>query len=532
MLKLLVKKQLYEVFRSYFYDAKKNKMRSKGAIAAYFIFYAIVMLGVLGGMFTYLSLNLCGSLNAAGMGWLYFLLMGIIAIFLGAFGSVFNTYASLYISKDNDLLLSLPIPIRIIIASRLMNVYLLGAMYSVVVILPALIVYWITVGFTVSRLLAGLLFTLLLTVIVLLLSCLLGWVVAKASLRLKNKSFVTVLISLICIGLYYFVYFQAAGLIQTIIQNASVYGEQIKGAAYGLYLFGRVAEGDWLAAGILTGCTALLSGLVWLLLSHSFLKIATSTPSAGKIRYREKAVRPKSVFSALLSKELSRFTSSANYMLNCGLGVLMLAAVGVLLLIYGQTFFGVLDNVLSDMPGAVAVLLCAAFMSMQTMCDMAAPSVSLEGNSLWLLQSLPVRPKTVLHAKAALQLILTVLPTLFAAVCAALTSQLPMDMILPMIAMPLASAVFFTLFDTAIGVRMALLNWTTETAPIKQGGAVGLSLLVCFLLTALFAGVFFLLAYPMGAAGYLWLWTGLLATASILILRWLDTKGAETLATL
>ena len=29
MLKLLLKKQLLEIFRSYFYDAKKNKARSK-----------------------------------------------------------------------------------------------------------------------------------------------------------------------------------------------------------------------------------------------------------------------------------------------------------------------------------------------------------------------------------------------------------------------------------------------------------------------------------------------------------------------
>ena len=35
---------------------------------------------------------------------LYFLIMGMIAIALGTFGSVFNTYSGLYLSKDNDLL--------------------------------------------------------------------------------------------------------------------------------------------------------------------------------------------------------------------------------------------------------------------------------------------------------------------------------------------------------------------------------------------------------------------------------------------
>ena len=48
-------------------------MRSKGAIAAWFVFFVVIMVGVLGGMFTFLSVSLCGGLTEAGVGWLYFL---------------------------------------------------------------------------------------------------------------------------------------------------------------------------------------------------------------------------------------------------------------------------------------------------------------------------------------------------------------------------------------------------------------------------------------------------------------------------
>ena len=231
MLKLLVKKQFAEIFKSYFYNAKKNKMRSKWGIVGWFIFFFVIMVGVLGGIFTFLSLSFCGELVQAGMGWLYFLLMGIIAIVLGAFGSVFNTYSGLYLARDNDQLLSLPIPVQTIITARLLNVYLMGAMYSATVLLPALIVYWIIAGITAARVICGLLLFLIVTVIVLLLSCLLGWVVARISLRLKNKSFVTVLISLLFIGGYYFFYFKAADLVRDLIANAVVYGTKIKGAS-------------------------------------------------------------------------------------------------------------------------------------------------------------------------------------------------------------------------------------------------------------------------------------------------------------
>ena len=44
MLRVLLKKQLAEVFKQYFFNAKKNKMRSKGAIAAWFFFFFVIMM--------------------------------------------------------------------------------------------------------------------------------------------------------------------------------------------------------------------------------------------------------------------------------------------------------------------------------------------------------------------------------------------------------------------------------------------------------------------------------------------------------
>ena len=55
------------------------------------------MVGMLGGVFTYLSMILCAPLSAAGMDWLYFALMGLLSVLLGVFGSVFNTYYCLYL---------------------------------------------------------------------------------------------------------------------------------------------------------------------------------------------------------------------------------------------------------------------------------------------------------------------------------------------------------------------------------------------------------------------------------------------------
>ena len=205
MFKILLKKQMTEIFRGYFYDAKKNKKRSLFSTIMFIIIYLVIMIGVLGGMFTYLSAGLCEPLTTAGMGWLYFIIMGMIAIALGSFGSIFNTYSGLYLSKDNDMLLSLPIPTGCIVAARLTSVYLLGLLYSAVVMVPAVIVYWIEAPINISIVIGSIFLIIIISAVILVLSCVLGWCVAKLSLKLKNKSFVTVfyhLLSLHFITLY------------------------------------------------------------------------------------------------------------------------------------------------------------------------------------------------------------------------------------------------------------------------------------------------------------------------------------------
>ena len=67
-----------------------------------------------------------------------------------------------------------------------------------------------------------------------------------------------------------------------------------------------------------------------------------------------------------------------------------------------------------------AVLLTAAVCLVCSMNDMAVPSVSLEGKTLWISRSLPVDAWTALRAKCGVQLLLTAPGAVFAAVCSAI----------------------------------------------------------------------------------------------------------------
>ena len=483
-------------------------------------------------MFALLAVGICAPMAAAGVGWLYYLVMGLIAVLLGAFGSVFSTYSSLYLSKDNDLLLSMPIPVRYVMASRLLGVYLLGLMYSGVATVPAVIVYWIVAPVTAGTVVGGVLTVLLVSVIVMVLSCLLGWVVARISLKLKNKSFITVILSLAFLAAYYFVYYKAQGLITLLAENAAVYGAKIRGSAYLLYLFGSVGAGDWLAMLIVTLTQAALLALTLWVIARSFLKIATATGSVKKVRFEHKAVRAQSVQRALRRKELRRFTASPNYMLNCGLGIVTLPVAGIALLIKGRALAQLLDDVFGAGADIVPVLLCAAVCLLASMNDMAAPSVSLEGRQLWLAQSLPVTPWQVLRAKLEMQLLLTGVPVLFCALCAVIV--LPggaAEMALAVIA-----ALLYTLLSAlaalALGLKMPNLTWTNEITPIKQGGSVMLALFVNWFYAIALGGLYFLCGRALGAAAYLAIFAAVTAVVCALLLRWLKRRGTRIFAAL
>ena len=529
MLKLLVKKQLFEIFRSYFYDAKKNKARTRGATIGYIVMFVLLMAGLLGTMFGVLSNTMCGPLAEMGMDWLYFVIMGMMAVFLGAFGSVFNTYSGLYLAKDNDLLLSMPIPVRVIMTSRLLSVYLMGLMYSAIVILPAIIVYWCTVPITAGRILGGVVLLIVISLFVLTLSCALGWVVAKISLKLKRKSFITVIVSLVFFGLYYFVCFRSQAMITDLLLNAEDVGNRIKGI-YPLYLFGRVGCGDGVAMLIVSAVVIALLALVWYLIARSFLNIATASGNTAKAVYREKAAMQTSPAAALLRKELGRFTASPLYMLNCGLGTVFLLILAVASLIKGREVFLMMNALFAGNEDFVPVLAALCLCLLAGSNDITAPSVSLEGKSLWIAQSLPINLWQALRAKLGLHLLITELPLMLCAVCVAAVSGLDFLHAALVVVVPMVYVVLSAAFGLFMGLKRPNLTWTSEVAPIKQGLAVFLSMFGGWVLAAGLGFLYYALMAHLGAAAFLLAATALFIVLALVLLRWLKTSGTKIYA--
>ena len=526
MLKTLLKKQLFEINRGFFYDRKKGKAHSRASSIALIIAYVVLMVGVIGGAFAFFAMSICGPLLEAEMGWLYFAIFSLIGAALGVFGSVFNTYAGLYLSKDNDLLTSMPIPPRIILTARLSGLYAMGLMYELLVMLPALGVYGVVAKPGIAAVLCALWTTLMLSVFVLTLSAILGWFVALISAKAKHRSLLVVVLSLAFLGGYYYLYGKAYQMLLDIASDPTATGKAMM-RIQPLYLLGRGAAGDLPSLLLLTGMVLALFAAMMLALARSYNRIVTDKRGEVKARYRERPAAMRSVDGALLFKEMRRFLGSPNYMLNCGLGCVFMLIGMAALLIKADAVREMLAMFAEGNESMLPLLAAAAICALASMNDLAAPSVSLEGKSLWLAQSLPVPAAKVLSAKLRLHLIFTLIPAMLLTAGAAIVLK-PEPVLAALL---FASVIAFVLFMAALGLTLNLkmpnLNWTNEIVPIKQSASVTIALLGGWALVAALAAVCGLLRARLSPAVFLLGATALLLAAYALLRQWIRTRGAH-----
>ena len=526
MTKTLLKKQMMELFSFFWQDKKKNKMRTGDNLVLFVLLY-LLLFGMMAFLFYMVADMLCEPLVMAGLGWLYFSLTGLIGIALGVFGSVFNTYASLYCAKDNEFLLAMPISASKILLMRLTGVYAMGLMYELLVMIPVLLKYFITAGPGAAAVAGSVLITFVISIFVLTLSAVLGWGVALISTKTKRKSLITVALSLIFIAAYYYAYGMAAGLLQEIASDPQKAGGWIRGRFSPLYHMGLAAEGNPLSLLYVSVLVSSLFALVYLLLAKSYRKIATANKGEAKVQYKERRASVHSVQRALLGKEFRRFLGSSAYMLNCGLGIVLMVIAAIALLFKADMVTETAFYLFAGEEEPLALIAAAAVCMMASMNDITAPSVSLEGNNLWLLQSFPVSGRQVLMAKLGLHLILTLIPAAVLTVSVELVLK-PSPVFAVLIPASVVSFILFmALFGLVVNLKMPNLTWTSEIVPIKQSMGVMIVLFGSWALVVALAGLYVLLRNYLSPPVYLAAASTVLLAGSAALFSWVKNAGAR-----
>lgn len=479
MLKALVKVRLLSLRAAFFRRGlKSKKSRASGVLMTLAFIYLAVCVMMLAGLLCY---SLAEPLAQAGLGWLYHAVVALCAASFCFMGSVFLAQSQIFESRDNELMLSMPIPPRLIVLSRILSLLLLNCVYAAVLMVPALAVYAAQVPSGPSLYLAYAAGIILLPMLATAVTCLAGWCIMHIISRVRRKNLVTGVAMIAFFLGFMYLYMNLQRYAMTLLQRGEEIGAVVRRVMPPFYAFGLCAEGSLLAFAALLAMCVLPLGCVFFVLSHSFQKLATTRRGEKRVRYVARAMPERSVRSALLRKELGYITGFPLYLFNCAIGgPLALVLAGVVWVkgpgivqslgaVYGAGDLSFLA------PFAVLILCFLAVMNCTT-----APSVSLEGPFLWIVRASPVRPRDLFFAKITACLLLCGVPIVLSGVLLAVRLPVNTACRVLLVALPAAAQVLSAYMGLCFNLLLPRLDWVSQAAVVKQSGSV---------MAAVFAGM-------------------------------------------
>ena len=374
--------------------------------------------------------------------------------------------------NDADFLLSLPIKKRDIIISKLVNKYLFDLFFSVVLLLPFVIMYEITApSFSATVLIFGIFSVIFLPLLSVGISEIMEFIVVKLFNKIKYgnvlKSLVPTIIYIVLISL--------------MIIKTSGYGtvEYVSMEAY--------FQDRWLSNQILSFIfdQSIVSILVFIGITFvpSIIGIVLYTSIYGKnfgdytdVKAKLQLKKKQAPFHHLLKKEIKYYFSTPAYLVNTIIGPILILILSIAIATMGaDKILSVFQLVVSndELPYILALLinLCTA------MTCISCVSVSLEGKTIWLIQSLPISTNQFFASKLFIPLIVVLPPILISSVIFGFILN---SFIFALIIF--AISFLFLLINDVSGLMINLwfpkLSWENETQVVKQSLSVLLSMVL------------------------------------------------------
>ena len=538
MFKALLKKQFKELAMTYTTGRKggsgAGSKKMKGG--KWVILIWGLCLASFGMAFYASAMMFADVLFPMGLQWLYFSYLGMASLALGIFGSVFGVVTGIFKAKDNELLLSMPIPPYMIVLARMISLWLIALVCVLTGLIPTIIMYCKYFACSAANIAAWVIAALTLSFGSFALSCLVGWIVALISKKLQNKSIITVLMALVFLAAYYVFYFNVNKLLGKLATNAEAISGRIQKILYPIYAYGRGCTGDIVYALIALAMVLALFAVMYLFISRSFTSVATSNKGEKKKVYSGKTGKESSIEKALLKKEFKRYLSSANYMLNSSLGTFIMPIAAIALVIKAGAIREFIDSLELPMDLVQRFLVLGlgyAVMFMSTMNCLTAPSLSLEGKNFWLLRSLPVEMKQVAKAKLSLHFALTGVPMLMVIAAVSYVFRLDALSILLISLMPVAYMMYEAYIGLAANIKFPRMDWINEMVAVKQGASVIITVLGGMVLVIGLGALYFLcLITIIDPTVFLLAQSAVFIMIALLLRHWIMTKGLKIMETL
>ncbi len=441
--------------------------KQKRYIAVLFIVMIVYMAINIGSFSVTTTINL---MHAELVEYVYASLLSLTSIVLITL-LLFTLNALLFEGNDYEMLQSLPVSQRDIIASKLLIVYIFSFCFACVMMLPGMVVHVLSTHAYI-QFVFGIVSLVFVPVMPIGIAIIFGVGILYVASFAKHTTVLKILLSvLLFIGLMIGIY-----LLQSVDGLSTVMGLQMLRIYPPSLIF--------LKSNILYACMSfVVSMLIFYMLTWKY-EVLHKLSTKHRVIYHDATFKHHSVFHALYQKELKRFFGSYLAVINQGFGVIMLVTGSVLLVLVPPTIlFSMLKvsqipvNVVDYIPLVIAGMLAFTFPS--------ASSLSLEGKNLWIIQTAPIKMKDIIFSKISVTLSLHLIGYVCAIIAVFLRFSLSVEQMITVLLIPLAYSIFTAILGFALDYRFANYSWDNEVVPIKQNLQVGLTMLVSLFMVVL-----------------------------------------------
>ncbi|MCQ2386835.1 MAG: hypothetical protein MJ066_00060 [Clostridia bacterium] len=405
-------------------------------------------------------------------------LMMSMACLINFFFSFYGTTNILYSNKDYELLNAMPISKFAIVMSKLCAMIVSNLLFTLCIIIPSFFVYAKFAGdvsfiFVVEVLLMTLFSPFLVSALAIIVGLLISLL---ASLFVKKNLIngILLIVFMLCIFAISFIsgYSMETGLASGIGKIYFILPIAIKGCTS----FGYTM----LFVGINFGTFALVSTFV--ILTYKKFNTILSTKRTVK-NFKLKQYNSKGQLKSLFNREMKRLFTSPIYFVNCALGVIM----NLVICIVVPIVFSSLRKEGLFIDGSIVVLFAPAIFSF---CFLLSPStacsISMEGQSFWVVRTSPISMNKIFNAKMLVNIVLNVPIAVIGTIVAMISIKVKFTLALLCVIVSLLLCTLSCGLGLLFNILFPKLNWTNENQAVKQGAALLFMVLFAFVFTGLF----------------------------------------------
>ena len=394
------------------------------------------------------------------------------------FSNLFRIKSILFDFKDYDLLMSLPIKRSSVITSKIVSLYIINLLYTLIIMLPGYIAYTLETNLPHDIIFFLLLLTI--PIIPILVSSIIGIILTWFTSFFKNKNIGSYVVNFLIIFIVLFISFKSSGLDESEMVNHSINMVNNFSKYYPFTtIFVNLLESVNIIGLLIYFLLPVLLMTVFILfINIGYIPLRNRLLRQNiKINYEIKKYQHNSPLKRLYLKEIKKYFSNSIYVINTAFPCIMFVVLVFLMLVSGNNLFSKIPNIgdLKEMVNS------NAFMILSIVCALSStthPSISLEGKSLWIMKSIPVSPSTIFLSKILVNFTILIPTIIISGTILGINLHLSLIEFIFIYLLPFTFGIFASVIGLLFNLLFPKFDFDNEIRVIKQSLPVFLTMLV------------------------------------------------------